>query len=796
MKPSMRIDVSLAEWPKSCGSPSDELRDRLSNTPTKDPEEIAQQLASRTARTEMLYKLEMEARTERARRANDLVKENKARKLRMEAAAVARATSKIEQATKVESTRRQEHQAKRQAAAARRTALFEAVRAARESRQVLREARQAELAKLELNAASLREKKLATTVGKSSAAVKHALEVAASLKVKEKEELAAKAARLTERLSAANSRRQDVLAATAEGAASVVHAAEKIRLRHLYDEKASIEERRVRLAKAMDKALGRREAKIQSITSRAAVENARVAGVVADTRMNADTTMPATKRHALTARLQAAEVRRLETFKKKPSGVLSRDATPKATPTITPVSSPDGSPQASPGKLAPPTPWSDKSQPDKALRPMKLFKPHPVIVIDTEPFHFAGSPPTTRLLNRLQFRPRLLLATASARQAAAAGRRAVRINLIRARANHYGTVRVAATRGRKAAVAEYRRAIFELREAKGSRRAAGHKIGKAQVAAKLGTQRVVSAKLRRSSLRLAIVNGAIAKEQKRIAASERKAASLSVVQKNRWEEAKTFAARFRRAAATERLVSRSGQLEKRCVEAAERRDAALAAVIFRARRGTRRHAKLAAMRRVGPAEGTTEIAVQAQMEPEVEAEANADAEKRTEAEAEKKAAPPMCVAEDAVAEDAVAKDEPDIRIAQLKALLEARLQLSVEDLRVFDLNGEPYISPVDEHVAKQRAELAAKAAEVSNLAAAKAAARVEAKEALKAEAAAVKKALNQAAAKAGLHGREAKAEATEAEVPSSSSSTATSPEPSFVVVSDRAEEWHVVTEKA
>jgi hypothetical protein len=121
----------------------------------------------------------------------------------MEAAAVARASFKIERATVVGSTRRQEHQAKREAASARRTSLFEAVRNARESRQSLRETRLAELAKLEQHASSLREKKLASTVSKSSAAVKHALEVVASLKLKESDEVAAKAARLAERLDAA-----------------------------------------------------------------------------------------------------------------------------------------------------------------------------------------------------------------------------------------------------------------------------------------------------------------------------------------------------------------------------------------------------------------------------------------------------------------------------------------------------------------------------------------------------------------------------------------------------------------
>lgn len=713
----MRIDVNLAEWPTSCTSPSEEqiqvLKERLSSTPTKDPEAYAQ----KTARTALLHKLELEAKTARAKRASDLVKENKARKLRMEAAAVARAASKIEKATKVESTRRQEHEAKREAATARRAALFEAVRAAREARQNAREARQAELSKLETNAASLREKKLASTVSRSSAQVKHALQVAASLKEKEKTEAAAAATRLADRLSAASHRRQDALAATIEGAASVGQAAEKVRLRHLYLEKAAIEERRHRLTQAMHKASGRREAALESITSRVAAENARVADVVADARLNVTTLKPTTMRHALAVRLQAAEVRRLEALKKPKSTPSSRGASREV--------SPKSSPTASPSKTAPTTPWS-------AATPMlKMHKPEPVIVISTEAFHFAAKEPSSRLLSRLQFRPRMLLATAPARHAAAAGRRQTRLNLIRARASHFGTVRVAVVRGRCAAVAEFSRALFALRVQKSGARAAAHLRARASVAARFN-ERVNAAKVKRSSLRLGTLNAAIAKEEKRLAAADKRTAKLTLRAEGKYRGAKAFAFKARRTAATERLLGRGAALHKRCLEASARRDLALAAIVARARR--------------------TAIA-----------------------RARRAAAAPKC-------KDAETVETVDMSGEQPTEAKEAKANLTAAN--EMDAKGTD-AKPADANVADAMQKAIKKAAEISAAGAARAEARAEAKQAARESAKAVKSALEDAAAMAGLQGHEAKKAACAGKTSSAASS----------VASSDSEDWHVVPTK-
>jgi len=780
----MRIDVSLAEWP-ACSSPSSEeqiqvLKERLSATPTKDPEERAQSLAARTARTALLHKLEMEAKLEKAKRANDLVKENRARKLRMEAAAYARASSKIEKATRNETEHEATKQAKREAAATRRAALFEAVRAAREARQFSREQRQAELAKLEANAASIRAKKIESTVSRSSAQVQHAHQVAARLKEKEKEEAAASAAALADRISAATSRRQERLEATIESAAWVVNSAEKVRLRHLYHEKATIEEQRARLAKSMDKALIRREEKLESITSRVAAENARVADVVAESRMKESTTKPAVMRHALTARLQAAQVRRLEALNKV-SSASKLSSSPSSSRHASLEATPKSSPMASPLTEAPPTPWSASSP------PLKTRKPEPIIIVNTDAFQCATPAPSSQLLSRLQFRPRMLLATAPARHASAAGRRQTRLNLDRARASHFGTVRVAVVRGRRTAREELARSVTEVRMQRAGERAVLHIRAKARTAARLN-ERINTAKVNRSNLRLSILHAAMAKEEKRLAAHERLSATLRLRKEGRYEEAKTFAVMVRRAAAMERLISRGAELQKRCMDANSRREAALSAI---ASCSAVRCRSSAALQRAAARDAEIEDAEAVHgktmdVEPTAKDATPRAAIKPAKAEGEAKVE-----VEHSTDLSSLPVIDLDTHLVELRLLIEKQLEAATaKSVAEVEATGI-----ADQHGGSMR-----KAANISAAGAAKAEARAEAKRAAKVSAQAVKASVSKAAAMTCRHGRKAKShEAVDADDDAVIiQSAAYSSAPSFsaasaasCVVSD-SEEWYDV----
>ena len=731
----MRIDIPIAEWP-TCGSPNDEhvaaLRERLSTTPTKDPEEISQILAARSARTALLHKLELETKTARAHRASELVKENRARKLRMEATAVARASLKLEKASSAVDARRQERLASREAAAARRDSLFAAVRTAREGRQLSREARLKELAQLEQNAMSLREKKLQTTVDRSSAQVKHALEVAASLKEKEATATAAAAARLSDRLSAAESRRQDVLSATVETAASVGQAADKIRLRHLQDEKATTEERKLRLARAMDKALGRRAGKIESIASRAAAENARISDVAAESRLQATTLKPATRRHAMTARLQAAEVNRISALKSKTTGVVRVGPSVRAAEATSPDASPDASPREEASGTAP---WSGLS---KAIR---MHKPAPVIVISTEGFHSAAAaPPSERLLNRLNFRPRMLLATAPARHMAAAGRRATYLALHMARAKHFGTVRVAIVRGRRAALAEFKRSLVDLAHTKASTRAVAHRRAKSHVAAGFN-ERVTAAKLRRSNHRLRILNAAIAAEEKRLCAASKRDAALDVRRAGRCAATQAFAVGVRRAASSERQAERGAFLAQRCREAWARRARELSSVVSRA--------KLSAMPRQVPVQlsvtpSLTHPGLELTMTLKIPTVANPAVTNPTVTNLERSSRRPVSFIESPFCTKAEYSHWLALPAAQQQEALQKQLA------------GAAPQAPQDGQLQITDGDAIQKAAQVSSACAARAEERAEAKAAAKVAAEGVKKALEEASATAGLHGRNAK----------------------------------------
>lgn len=279
-------------------------------------------------------------------------------------------------------------------------------------------------------------------------------------------------------MSAAESRHNEKVQLTKSAASEVVLAAEKVRLKRLNDERAALEERKLRLDKQLEQSLGRRETSIATIQAKAAKVGCKAAAVVKEHRSDAELACKDAA-HVLAVKMQAAEV--------------------------------------------------------NALHRMHQHKAKPPVLIVIPAFDEVGSVagkaatmallPPPKLLERLMFRPRLLLATSKARQLAAAGRRATYAALITARAAHFGSVRVARVLGRKAAHIEICRSLHELKcNAAASKGAAI--LAATRAKAHAFNRRVVAAKLQRSTIRLALLNDAIVAESRRKRAELRRDIAL------------------------------------------------------------------------------------------------------------------------------------------------------------------------------------------------------------------------------------------------------------------------------
>lgn len=531
MQPSIKIVIPASDESSDKSSPT-ALLERLQRTP---PEKSRDDLNARDERAKALAELDRESRVERARRANERVKENVARKLRLESAAVARAQSKLDRQAFAKNAKQEALEAKRVASAERSKALFEAVRASREQRQVERENRTSVLRGLEERAAVAKTKRVETTVAKSAARVRHAIEVAAAHKEAERRAAADAAAALDAKMAAADQRRTDKLSATVEGASQTVAAAARTRMHKLYDMKATVEERRARLSRAMERAYGNRQGQLDAIRDKAASENARIAQAVDAHRKEVGETLPAARAHELIVKMQAAEVAHSLALKLHTAQAAAQPKK-KAVVIFIPV---------------------DEATP-RAL-------------------------PPARLLERLLFTPKMLSATAAARHAAAAGKRATVRALTIARASHFGSVRVAVVRGRRAAQAEMARSLDALRTAMAAERAAAALRDKVERAAAF-SQRTVRAKLHRSKQRLEMLNGAIKAEEKREAAQLRR--GLALTHRQAVAKAQTTTARVlsRREAADAARATKGVQHEHQQMAAALRHSLHLAGIVASAKR--------------------------------------------------------------------------------------------------------------------------------------------------------------------------------------------------------------------
>lgn len=180
----------------------------------------------------------------------------------------------------------------------------------------------------------------------------------------------------------------------------------------------------------------------------------------------------------------------------------------------------------------------------------------------------ARSLPPPALLGRLMIKPKLLLATAEARQAGAASRRAIHAALRRVFAQRHAAL-VAIAASRRAAVLEMSKARHEARANAATARACaalGDKVDKARA---MGTTRAAAAACNRACARMALMELSIHKEARRLLADRRRA--VAVASESTWRKAKWAAAAVRRLAADAALRRRGEVWTERELKAASRR---------------------------------------------------------------------------------------------------------------------------------------------------------------------------------------------------------------------------------
>ena len=579
----------------SPASPTDvsALIDRLEKKASFSPEA----LAKKEERAKALADIEVDARRDRARRANERHQEGLARKLRLEAAAVARAAEKMEHKSLARTAKQAELDAKRAASAERQKALFEAVREAREQRQLDLSNRLAVLSASEDRAARMQAKRREALVAKWTSQVKHAVTVAQAHKAAKNEAVISAKANLSARLEAAADRRQDKIQATVDAASEDIAKAEKARARKLQEDKAEEEARRARLGRAMERALGRRSGRIESVQFKAAESNARVRSVV-DLVKEQAAAKPGQLAHALAVKMQAADVAHSLALKQIEAAALAAAANaPKKAPVLIVIPAHGPATVASPallgrvlaGPLAT-TGATDRAGAGKTYVEGYMAESHKTCALLRAPTTApTRALPPPGLLERLMFKPKLLLATAKARHLAASGRRASYMALIVARAAFYGTVRLARAQGRKAARAEIVRSLCEMRASRATLKAQAH-LASIQSKAIRSNKRVQAASLQRSIARLSLLNNAIEAEQKRQAAELRRAVRLQdrAVTARAAARVECFATRRREllVACMAKGVAKKGK----CFEASCLRQLHLIGVVASAKRAQRRTA--------------------------------------------------------------------------------------------------------------------------------------------------------------------------------------------------------------
>merc|ERR1719399_671962 len=285
------------------------LEQRLSGSPTKTPTELAADLAASSERTEKLRRAHLDAVRDRAARESQRAAEANARKLRLAASRVEKVQRKLVAAESKSNAKKEATEAEREARKARRAEMALAVAEARRAAVEARELRTAKLLENEKLAFAKHAKLVQEVADKSSAQVKHAIAVVAAQKEKERLEKEAKSESLAARLEKAAAYRETE--ATDKGSPSTEKASRKMRV--LNDAKVHSEMRRLAFDAKSSKATSKRAALLHATQLRAQAENARISSVVS--QLNAKSTDEA--KAALYDKLLRAEVSHLSQLKDK-----------------------------------------------------------------------------------------------------------------------------------------------------------------------------------------------------------------------------------------------------------------------------------------------------------------------------------------------------------------------------------------------------------------------------------------------------------------------------------------------
>lgn len=245
------------------------LRERLNASPAKNrsPSDLAEALAKQSERSEKLRSAHIDAVKDRAARDAARVAEAQARKLRFAATEKERIERKMHAADNKVAAKKEAAEAKRQADVAKRTALAARFHEARKAMDAAKAVAHAEALEREGCAASKHDKIIQAVQTKGAVAVKHAEAVVAALKETEREAADAAAARLNERLTAAEIRRE--LKAPTSPINSPPPSPKKVLQRVRNDKKVEAEMRDVAHREKMDKAEAKRVAFLEEKMAKA-----------------------------------------------------------------------------------------------------------------------------------------------------------------------------------------------------------------------------------------------------------------------------------------------------------------------------------------------------------------------------------------------------------------------------------------------------------------------------------------------------------------------------------------------
>jgi len=464
-----------------CSSP-DEVQERLQRTPVKTLEEISAKDEKRRENATRLHNAHLEFVKMKATRDIERSKAAIARRLRLEENERNMIARRLDFCDDRRDHRQHELMRRLKEKKMLREARANDVRDAREAAKKAREASLARSLLVEERASIQRGKRVQQTRDRCAWQVKHAIAVATAFKEKHHQRAETLKANVALRLEKAASLREDAKMGISIASSQEMAKARAVRLRRHNLQHCELEEKKARHALKLAKAEAARLERLDAIVSRC-----RKVGSLDETRLEPERKVAAaTARKEIFAKLQAAEVRRLQHG-------LNTLQTPRK---VEVVEKAEGGDKTSDKKL-----MTRKT----ALVPAVIWIPAP----NHRPKRLL---PPVHLLERLLSKPRFLVATASARQKNAAARRATIAALHAAKAAHRSSIFLARTAGRLAIQIEFNRTTLESRARAAVMRASSFIQSRRDKAATFNL-RIDAARRKRAAAYMLLVDRAIARER-------------------------------------------------------------------------------------------------------------------------------------------------------------------------------------------------------------------------------------------------------------------------------------------